>query len=870
MASYLLKISLRAISAFLVLSLVACMGGGSDNGGVFSSQEAAEDQLRLIGSPPPQVYVGAEFSFEFGITGGSGNYRVRYIQNLEGISDPVEREKFREELGNSNRNPVELEIQNLELAKAAFRLTGVPQLNEELNDDGLFSSAEFSYFIEVTDGRETVVEKYDFTLSVNSIAVNITTSNLREGNEYVTPTNITQALICEDAKKYDAGTVILPSGETAYLLQVNFNVNRVPISSSRVFYRTTSSYLETESETSQRNTGSARPDKDYITTEGSFEFNESSGFCSIFVPLLDDQLFESTETFEIEVYKVEGGSLDFQSSLVRVDIKDNEPIITFEPITKILSVGETLTLPVDLASQATTPLEIGVFSLPEEVEAVEENATTVPSDYYSFTPLSQNILFNPGESSSSFGVNFNSGYMPANDFGKDLQLVTRLSVSNVFDFDDAKIIFNEWPLNNLVDNEIVAAQSSLGVASALAASKNGLISVGLTQQAANKEAKIRTFYRNGKPFDLGSSFEYSFGKPGVDIELIDLLYTDSSAVGSRRLLVLLKVNGLLGLSSYGKDDLVVGVIDVDEVSGFQLSNLLQLGTEEADKPIRIIGGDSGEVYILAETSGQIIEGSLPKFGNRGGVDALVYRLNEGSFSKEWARFVGTNEDDEAVDLDAVSSDIHVLTQSVADQDRSQARIDFLDARDGGADIEDRNPFISSFSGEQKVSTIFSSSNGDQLFFSSFGEQSPINGEFSSTNSQDAYITQFNFKDGGLDLELFTRIDSSESDKVTRSELLDDGERGMLAGVTNGRLDGNNASGGQDAFVWGIDLTESSSDAPFKVQFGTPGTDTIIDVTPVLDDKFMVLWSEDHTSGDGSLRYRVSAFAPDGRQLSPSL
>ena len=870
MASYLLNIVLRATSVFLLLSLAACMGGGSDNGGVFSSQEAAEDQLRLIGSPPSQMYVGAEFSFEFGITGGSGNYRVRYIQNVEGITDPVEREKFREELGNQERNSVELDIQNLDLAKAAFRLLGVSQINEELNSDGQFSSAELSYFIEVTDGRDTVVEKYDFTLSVNSIAVNITTSNLREGNEYVTPTNITDALICGDAKKYDAGTVILPSGETAYLLQVNFNVNRLPIKASRVFYRTTSLYSETDSETNQRNLGSARPDKDYITTEGSFEFNKTSGFCSIFVPVLDDQLFESTETFQIEVYKVEGASLDFQSSLVIVDIKDNEPLVTFEPITKILSVGETLTLPVDIASQATTPLEIGVFSLTDAAEATEDNTTTAPSDYYSFAPLSQSILFNPGESSSGFGVNFNSGYVPVNDLGKDLQLVPRLSVSNVFDFEDAKIIFNEWPLDNRVDNEIVAAQSSLGVASALAASKNGLISVGLTQQAANKEAKIRTFYRNGKPFDLGSSFEYSFVKPGVDIELIDLLYTDSSADGPPRLLVLLKVNGLLGSSSYGKDDLVVAVLDVDEVNGVQLRNLLQLGTEEDDKPIRIINGDRGEVYILAETSGQIIEGSLPKFGNRGGVDALVYRLNEGSFLTEWARFVGTSEDDEAVDLDAVSSDVHVLTQSVADQDRSQARIDFLDTADGGADIDDRSPFVSSFSGEQKVSTIFSSSNGDQLFFSSFGEQSPTNGEFSSTNSQDAYITQFNFKDGGLDLELFTRIGSSESDKVIRSELLDDGEHGMLAGVTNGRLDGNNAFGGQDAFVWGIDLTESPSDAPFKVQFGTPGTDTIIDVAPVLDDKFMVLWSEDHTSGDGSLRYRVSAFAPDGRQLSPSL
>ncbi len=35
-----------------------------------------------------------------------------------------------------------------------------------------------------------------------------------------------------------------------------------------------------------------------------------------------------------------------------------------------------------------------------------------------------------------------------------------------------------------------------------------------------------------------------------------------------------------------------------------------------------------------------------------------------------------------------------------------------------------------------------------------------------------------------------------------------------------------------------------------------------------DSKFLVLWQEDFTSGDGSLSYRISAFAFDGHKLSP--
>ena len=52
------------------------------------------------------------------------------------------------------------------------------------------------------------------------------------------------------------------------------------------------------------------------------------------------------------------------------------------------------------------------------------------------------------------------------------------------------------------------------------------------------------------------------------------------------------------------------------------------------------------------------------------------------------------------------------------------------------------------------------------------------------------------------------------------------------------------------------------------QFGTPGDDFAIDVEAVNDEKFLVLWKENHTSGDGSFRYRITPFAPDGTNLAP--
>jgi hypothetical protein len=393
--------------------------------------------------------------------------------------------------------------------------------------------------------------------------------------------------------------------------------------------------------------------------------------------------------------------------------------------------------------------------------------------------------------------------------------------------------------------------------------------VGFTKGAFSKKSQIRTYYRNGKPFNVASSAEFSFSQIGVDIELIDLMYVTGGNGDSEELIVLLKVNGALGLTAYGDDDIAIAVLDVDQSNGLQLRDIFQFGTEEADKPIRLVADAGGGIYILAESAGQTIENRLPEFANKGGKDALIYRLNA-QYNKDWARFVGTSQDDTAVDINFISGEIHVLTQSRSSGNGSQAQIYFLDTDDRGAEIDSRRSLSLEFLDQQVVTATFSGDNGNKLLFSSYGEQNPLDGSFSATGTDDAYIVEFTFRDENIQLTSFLDIDSTGNDRITKSGVLDDDERFMLAGVTDGRLDGNNAFGGQDAFVWGIDLTESTSDAPFQVQFGTPGTDTIIDVAPVLDGKFMVLWSEDYTAGDNSLRYRVSAFAPDGRKLSPSL
>lgn len=108
------------------------------------------------------------------------------------------------------------------------------------------------------------------------------------------------------------------------------------------------------------------------------------------------------------------------------------------------------------------------------------------------------------------------------------------------------------------------------------------------------------------------------------------------------------------------------------------------------------------------------------------------------------------------------------------------------------------------------------------------------------------------------------------DVAVSSDFLEDKEMAGVVGETLGEFDEGEAVGSvgeRDVFFASVNV-EGTPRMGKITQFGSPGNDYVIDVEAVNDEKFLVLWKEDYSSGDGSFRYRITPFAPDGTNLLP--
>ena len=117
----------------------------------------------------------------------------------------------------------------------------------------------------------------------------------------------------------------------------------------------------------------------------------------------------------------------------------------------------------------------------------------------------------------------------------------------------------------------------------------------------------------------------------------------------------------------------------------------------------------------------------------------------------------------------------------------------------------------------------------------------------------------------------TRLATALDDQASALAVLNEDGDIAVGGVTMGEFPDQTRKGldNNDAFVANISKTESGQTALSNVsQFGTLSNDEVIKIERINDHKFMVLWSESTTSGNGSKVYRLSPFSIDGTKLTP--
>ena len=242
-----------------------------------------------------------------------------------------------------------------------------------------------------------------------------------------------------------------------------------------------------------------------------------------------------------------------------------------------------------------------------------------------------------------------------------------------------------------------------------------------------------------------------------------------------------------------------------------------------------------------------------------GSDGFVYSFSE-TGSIEYRRFVG-NDNNNSVSA-VVTDDIGMKAVM---SDNSGIEVRALDV-DGAEDESLQKISL-------RIPSTFTVSNIEPLNSSFFALVVTAEFEIDQTPTpsltQDVFLYSTSFGDQSTvvpSISVATAADDYGVDiaRLERQEVMG------LVGDTLGEFQEGSAIGvlgGRDAFFASVDY-DSSMTLGKITQFGTPGSDYALYVEASNDEKFLVLWKEDHTSGDGSFRYRVTPFAPDGTNLEP--
>jgi len=829
----------------LLLSLSAC---DADDVVLPYEIELPDKPLEILGQPHTSLYYGTNFRFTFGATGGDGTYSYKYIKNPN-ISEE------------NGANIVDLEITvNHDASQDSFDLHGIPALPIG-TDLANAPTGTFYYGIEITDGVNTEVQEYEFTLNPNGINLSTSIDTLHEARSNLTDYNSLlssrsngQQIVCEtiENSSYASetnrdGYDVLPN-----TFQIFFDA---PVTSeTTVYYHFLSDYDEDYSEDDLRNAGKARPGVDFLDEERSVTFLPGERYCDAHLDLLDDTKIEDREHLSVEVYDSKGGGikLDGSGAIGRLEIRDNElePSILSETVTK--NKGETVIIPIKLPSASNYPLAIS-FSIDSE-------ETTLAESEYELFPESGIVILSAGEVESSLVVTLKQTDTNSSP-QEDKLLVIKSNIDNLIDRESTKISVNQWPLRGDISNEIVESEgTALGMTI-----EEGVITILVEdsiESPPGSSSFIKSFNIDGNPFDFeNGTNEYHFQNAGVELTPVAL------ASGNNSLVVVFQTDGIYGEVHRGKVDFVVSVLSRNNLDAtYQHVVTKQYGTEGDDfvSGVQLIGD---KIYVYGKTDGLEFDGRGGPETNNGKTDGFLYQLDVESATSTWdyPRFIGTPEADEIVDLDAGLVELAILVKKeINDVDGFVHKI----SEDSGADIEDiEDALINSIRDDIPVMISYQEDETD--VFSLFKSKSllPTN-DLTSTASSDIHVLRIDDENlvsqavilstSAEDLPLGL-LPLSEADKDSTDN------RVLIYGNTFGEFEDNtkNSINSSDGFVAVLNGNVISQIS----QFGTIGDNKIISVEEVSAYKTMVLWSENFTSDDNTLRYRVSAFSSNGKKLS---
>ncbi|WP_156492335.1 MULTISPECIES: hypothetical protein [unclassified Oleiphilus] len=785
--------------------------------------ELPDNDVRILNESalPTEMTWYAPVDIPIEITGGQGGYAVRYIQNPEsGMS-----EELIGEFEDVNR--VELAV--VHDSGNTFRLQGVP-VPSALLDRNLDSA----YWIEVTDGVSSIVVRVEFSISDVAIDELETFVSFAEGEANLRASSgpgVRGKTVCEEATEVEPDPISVAQG-TAYPVQVVLKLSTA-VSVPVVF---DVSVLEASNVERV-----ARSGVDFLPLQGQLSFAEGVTACSVTFYVIDDSEIEAIESLSVSFDGERNIVGDLGVSIVNVTINDDEPRVEPFDLEYIQSPGDTLAISFEIGA----PAEKEIF-VPVNVSLSETNLEDAD---YSLNPASRIVSIAEGESSGVFSISLGSPMVTAEP---DPKLV--IEVQGDSSSDPRGVV--SITVNSFNNTDPLDLDSGEHAVAATEGADSLYIATDY-QNGANNAVRIRRLSSFGEAMLLNGAEFFELGVAGADfavkgVEVISM----SNGIDELALVIGTNIN-YAGSLWGGTDFVLVRFSIADDGTITELSRS-QHGSESDDLVESVRFFDDQGLVITGSSSGSALDGEAV-IAPSGQADGFVYLFDTG-LGLDYRRFIGDDSDNVALGSGFTDTGVQVLTS-----DAQGIEVSSFD-EDGFVDsdlpiLEVRQFANYDFGGSDNYAR-------DRLAFlvsSEYGSDLSV----TPSLSKDIFFYDLTFNDSGSANSLFS-IASSEDDVAIGLAKIEDKEVLGIAGDTLGEFqEGASISGvgGRDVFFASVGIQGTPS-LGIVTQFGTPGEDYAIDIEAVNDEKFLVLWKENHTSGDGTFRYRIAPFAPDGTNLAP--
>lgn len=437
------------------------------------SNDADPDEPVVLGTPPETAYLGVEYAYNFGAYGGDDILDFTLVNAPSWLSFEDTTNK----------------------ARSGVILRGVPGITGGRNgEDDLGSYNNIS--VNVTDGSRLGGNVFDITVEHNPLAVEDAT--FTEGESKLPPAAVdvleragesdfdpaedsvclppdveTQGTISASVPQYDNSGNLVTQSQTyeTWPVLVPITLGHPSVEPVTVAFRLSSAYRDPCKDAAgdevtgdactyaQANQEIARLDWDFVASSGSLEtpeyltynaddsgvgtvtFEPGKTTCFIRLEVIDDQLPELSEAFRLDLVEVRDGLASFNAaesdSTAALVIEDDEPFVTFEPESLVVSEGSsrTITARLNKVNDTGAPLKVKVIHDEQASSADEADFSLAFGGQSGDSVKTVSVVIPAGEREATFMVNALD-----NDYVEPLDPATAPPGENIADQVDDTLI----------------------------------------------------------------------------------------------------------------------------------------------------------------------------------------------------------------------------------------------------------------------------------------------------------------------------------------------------------------------------------------------------------------------------------------------